>query len=48
MVLLYFRLEKFIKEMDDIELEILLPSGLALAELKTIGNHLVDFNQSIL
>lgn len=40
----YFRLEEFIKEMHDVELDILLPSGRELAELKTIQNQLVEFN----
>jgi hypothetical protein len=40
----YFQLEEYIKEMNDFELDILLPSGRELAQLKTIQNQLSDFN----
>jgi hypothetical protein len=40
----YFQLEEYIKEMNDAELDILLPSGRELAQLKTIQNQLSDFN----
>jgi hypothetical protein len=40
----YFRLEEYIKLMNDVELDILLPSGRELAELKAIQNQLGDFN----
>jgi hypothetical protein len=40
----YFRLEEFIKKMNDVELDILLPSGRELADLKSIQNHLGELN----
>lgn len=40
----YFRLEEYIKEMDDNDLDILVPSGRELADLKKIQTQLDDFN----
>jgi len=40
----YFRLEEYIKEMNNVELDILIPSARELAGLKTIQNQLGDFN----
>jgi hypothetical protein len=40
----FFRLEEYIKEMDDYDLNVPLPSGRELAELKIVREHLCDFN----
>jgi hypothetical protein len=44
MVERYLRLEETIKEMDDIDLNVLLPSGREVSELKMLRQHLCEFN----
>jgi hypothetical protein len=41
----YFRLEEYIKKMDDDELNLLIPSGRELSDLKCIKKELAEFNQ---
>jgi hypothetical protein len=41
----YFRLEEYIKKMDDDELNLLIPSGRDLSDLKCIKKELAEFNQ---
>ena len=40
----YFRLEGFLKELDDLAVNILMPSGRELNQLKMVQKQLVDFN----